>query len=110
VLGINEMLDAGLLDDLMTQIDSEGGQLTGEGFLLQMIKVVWERGLAAKQTSRLGCAKGDPAGRASTPVGAWSAGRRTGPVSCAATCSPGLEDQATHEGRHGRRRNLWRPP
>jgi putative transposase len=61
---IQEMLDAGLLDDLMARVDSGGLQLTGEGgFLPEMIKAVLERGLAAEQTAHLGYEKGDPAGR-----------------------------------------------
>jgi putative transposase len=61
---INEMMDAGLLDDLMSRIDSGSLQLTGEGgFIPEMIKAVLERGLAAEQTAHLGYAKGDPAGR-----------------------------------------------
>jgi putative transposase len=61
---INEMLDAGLLDDLMARVDSGGLALTGEGgFLPEMIKAVLERGLAAEQTAHLGYEKGDPAGR-----------------------------------------------
>ena len=61
---IQQMLDAGLLDDLMGRIDEGGLQLTGEGgFLPEMIKAVLERGLAAELTSHLGYEKGDPAGR-----------------------------------------------
>jgi putative transposase len=61
---INEMMNAGLLDDLMSRIDSGGLQLTGDGgFIPEMIKAVLERGLAAEQTAHLGYEKGDPAGR-----------------------------------------------
>jgi putative transposase len=61
---INEMIDAGLLDDLMSRIDGGSLQLTGEGgFIPEMIKAVLERGLAAEQTAHLGYSKGDPAGR-----------------------------------------------
>src|SRR3954451_1375350 len=61
---INEMIDAGLLDDLMTRVDAGGLQLTGDGgFIPEMIKAVLERGLAAERTAHLGYAKGDPAGR-----------------------------------------------
>src|SRR4051794_1463799 len=61
---IQEMVDAGLLDDLMARVDSGGLQLTGEGgFLPEMIKAVLERGLAAERTAHLGYEKGDPAGR-----------------------------------------------
>ena len=62
---IQDMLDAGLLDDLMSRIDDGDLQLTGEGgFIPEMIKAVLERGLDAELTSHLGYAKGDPAGRA----------------------------------------------
>ena len=61
---IQQMLDAGLLDDLMGRIDEGSLQLTGEGgFLPEMIKAVLERGLAAELASHLGYEKGDPAGR-----------------------------------------------
>ena len=52
---INEMLDAGLLDDVMDRVDAGGLALTGEGgFLPEMIKAVLERGLAAELTGHLG--------------------------------------------------------
>jgi putative transposase len=61
---ITEMIDAGLLDDLMSRVDAGGLQLTGEGgFIPEMIKAVLERGLSAEQTAHLGYVKGDPAGR-----------------------------------------------
>src|SRR5258706_9855390 len=63
---INEMLDAGLLDDVMDRVDAGALTLTGEGgFLPEMIKAVLERGLAAELTGHLGYEKGDPAGRGS---------------------------------------------
>ena len=61
---IQDMLDAGLLDDLMGRIDDGDLQLTGDGgFIPEMIKAVLERGLGAELTSHLGYRKGDPAGR-----------------------------------------------
>ena len=52
---INEMLDAGLLDDVMDRVDAGGLRLTGEGgFLPEMIKAVLERGLQVEQTQHLG--------------------------------------------------------
>ena len=61
---IHEMLDAGLLDDLMGRIDDGSLQLTGEGgFIPEMIKAVLERGLGAELTSHLGYERGDPVGR-----------------------------------------------
>ena len=63
---INEMLEAGLLDELMDRVDAGGLTLTGEGgFLPEMVKAVLERGLAAELTEHLGYEKGDPAGRGS---------------------------------------------
>jgi putative transposase len=63
---IDEMLDAGLLDDLMNRVDDGRLALTGEGgFVPEMIKAVLERGLQTELTSHLGYAKGDPAGRGS---------------------------------------------
>jgi putative transposase len=63
---VEELVDAGLLDELMAKIDAGDLQLTGEGgFLPEMIKAVLERGLAAELTEHLGYEKGDPAGRGS---------------------------------------------
>jgi putative transposase len=63
---VDQLVDAGLLDDLMARVDAGDLQLTGEGgFLPAMIKAVLERGLAAELTDHLGYDKGDPAGRGS---------------------------------------------
>ena len=64
---INEMVDAGLLDQLMARVgEGDGLALTGEGGLLpELVKAVLERGLAAELTDHLGYEKGDPAGRGS---------------------------------------------
>jgi putative transposase len=63
---INEMVDAGLLDQLMSKVDGDGLALTGEGGLLpELVKAVLERGLQAELTDHLGYEKGDPAGRGS---------------------------------------------
>jgi putative transposase len=63
---INEMVDAGLLDQLMSKVDGDGLALTGAGGLLpRLVKAVLERGLAAELTDHLGYEKGDPAGRGS---------------------------------------------
>jgi putative transposase len=63
---VNDMLEAGLLDELMNRVDDGGLALTGEGgFIPEMIKAVLERGLQAELTSHLGYEKGDPAGRGS---------------------------------------------
>jgi putative transposase len=63
---VNEMVEAGLLDDLMDRVDQDGLALTGaDGFLPELVKAVLERGLAAELTGHLGYAKGDPGGRGS---------------------------------------------
>jgi putative transposase len=63
---VNDMLEAGLLDELMQRVDAGGLTLTGEGgFLPEMIKAVLERGLATELTEHLGYERGDPAGRGS---------------------------------------------
>src|SRR6187431_3321205 len=52
---INDMLDAGLFDELMDRVDAGELTLTGEGgFLPEMVKAVLERGLAAELTEHLG--------------------------------------------------------
>jgi putative transposase len=64
---VNEMVDAGLLDHLMSKVDDGGLALTGEGGLLpELVKAVLERGLQAELTDHLGYEKGDPAGRGSS--------------------------------------------
>ena len=63
---VEQLVDAGLLDELMGRVDAGDLQLTGEGgFLPEMIKAVLERGLAAELTDHVGYDKGDPAGRGS---------------------------------------------
>jgi putative transposase len=63
---VDELVDAGLLDELMSRVDAGDLQLTGEGgFLPGLIKAVLERGLQAELTGHLGYEKGDPAGRGS---------------------------------------------
>jgi putative transposase len=52
---VDEMVEAGLLDDLMARVDDGGLRLTGEGgFLPEMIKRVLERGLQAELSDHLG--------------------------------------------------------
>jgi putative transposase len=61
---VNDMLEAGLLDSVMDQVDAGGLTLTGQGgFLPELVKAVLERGLAAELTGHLGYEKGDRAGR-----------------------------------------------
>ncbi len=56
---VNEMVDAGLLDDLMSRVGDGSLRLTGEGgFLPEMVKAVLERGLQAELTAELGYEKG----------------------------------------------------
>lgn len=63
---VQQMVDAGLLDELMARVDDGGLMLTGEGgFLPEMVKAVLERGLRAELTDHLGYEQGDPAGRGS---------------------------------------------
>ena len=63
---VDQLVDAGLLDDLMGRVEAGEVQLTGEGgFLPGLIKAVLERGLAAELTDHIGYEKGDPAGRGS---------------------------------------------
>lgn len=63
---VNQLVEAGLLDELMSRVDAGEVQLTGEGgFLPAMIKAVLERGLQAELTDHLGYERGDPAGRGS---------------------------------------------
>jgi putative transposase len=63
---VTEMVDAGLLDDVIGQVGPENLRLTGEGgFLPEMIKAVLERGLQTELTDHLGYEKGDPAGNGS---------------------------------------------
>ena len=91
---INDMLDAGLFDELMDRVDAGELTLTGQGgFLPEMVKAVLERGLAAELTEHLGYERGDPAGRGSpnsrngstpktlaTEVGRGAAGHPAGPA------------------------------
>jgi putative transposase len=60
---VDELIEAGVFDELLERIDERGLQLTGEGgFLPEMIKAVLERGLQAELTDHLGYEKGDRAG------------------------------------------------
>ena len=129
---INEMLDAGLLDELMDRVDAGELTLTGEGgFLPEMVKAVLERGLAAELTEHLGYERGDPAGRGSPnsrngvdpeDAGhrgrAGAAGHAAGPAgqlraaAGAQGCPPrrraGRDDRVAVRGRDDRARHL--PP
>lgn len=60
---VDEMVEAGLFDDLMDRIDEGGLRLTGEdGFLPEMIKRVLERGLGNELSDHLGYDKHERTG------------------------------------------------
>jgi putative transposase len=60
---VDRLVQGGLLDDLMAQVDEGGLQLTGEGGLLpELVKRVLEAGLQAELTDHLGYQKYDQAG------------------------------------------------
>jgi putative transposase len=63
---VEQLVDVGLLDELMSRVKTGEVQLTGDGgFLPAMIKAVLECGLQAELAGRLGYEKGDPTGRGS---------------------------------------------
>lgn len=63
---VNEMVNAGLLDDVMAKVATGELALTGAGgFLPEMLKAALERGLAVELADHLGYERGDPAGRGS---------------------------------------------
>jgi putative transposase len=67
---VEELLQTGVLDELMSKIDNGEVQLTGEGgFLPSMIKAVLERGLQAELTEHLGYEKHERAGRSNSRNG-----------------------------------------
>jgi putative transposase len=60
---VDRLLGQGFLDDLMSEVDEGGVQLTGEGgFLPELVKRVLEAGLQAELTDHLGYEKHDRAG------------------------------------------------
>jgi putative transposase len=63
---VDRLLDQGFLDQVMSSVDEDGVQLTGEGgFLPELVKRVLEAGLQAELTDHLGYEKHDRAGRGS---------------------------------------------
>jgi putative transposase len=63
---VERMVEAGLLDDLMAQVDEGSLHLTGEGgFLPELVKRVLEAGLAVELTDHLGYEKHDRVGHGS---------------------------------------------
>ena len=60
---VDRLLGRGFLDDLMSEVDEGGVQLTGEGgFLPELVKRVLEAGLQAELTDHLGYEKHDRVG------------------------------------------------
>src|SRR5215203_4094321 len=65
---VDKMVQAGMLDDLMNQVDSGDLQLTGEGgFLPELVNRVLEAGLQAELTDHLGYERHDRAGHGQLP-------------------------------------------
>ena len=63
---VDVMVESGLLDKVMAQVDVGELRLTGEGgFLPEMLRRSLEAGLRAELTGHLGYEKGDPAGQGS---------------------------------------------
>ena len=63
---VDVMVEAGLLDKVMAQVDTGELRLTGEGgFLPEMLRRSLEAGLRVELTDHLGYEKGDPAGQGS---------------------------------------------
>ena len=63
---VDKMVQAGMLDDLMNQVDSGDLQLTGDGgFLPELVRRVLEAGLQAELTDHLGYERHDRAGHGS---------------------------------------------
>jgi putative transposase len=63
---VDAMVEAGLFDKVMAQVDTGELRLTGEGgFLPEMLKRSLEAGLRVELTDHLGYEKGDPAGSGS---------------------------------------------
>ena len=79
---VDQLVEAGLLDELMSRVDAGELQLTGEGgFLPGLIKAVLKRGLAAELTDHLGYEKGDPGGEVHRTLGTVRRPRRSRPRS-----------------------------
>ena len=63
---VDAIVEAGLLDKVMAQVDTGELKLTGDGgFLPEMLRRSLEAGLRAELTDHLGYEKGDPAGQGS---------------------------------------------
>ena len=76
---VDRLVDQGFVDDLMSKVDEDGVQLTGEGgFLPELVKRVLEAGLQAELTDHLGYEKHDRAGHGSGNSGNGVTGKRLG--------------------------------
>ena len=76
---VEKMVQAGMLDDLMNQVDGGDLQLTGEGgFLPELVKRVLEAGLEVERTDHLGYEKHDRAGDGSGNSRNGYTGKRLG--------------------------------
>src|SRR3954447_15976057 len=63
---VDSLVEAGVLDRVLEQVDAGELRLTGEGgFLPEMLKRALEAGLQAELSDHLGYERGDPAGRGS---------------------------------------------
>src|ERR671912_2174078 len=63
---VDRLLDQGFLDQVMSSVDEDGVQLTGEGgFLPELVRRVLEAGLQAELTDHLGYERHDRAGHGS---------------------------------------------
>src|SRR5918993_460701 len=76
---VDRLLDQGFLDQVMSSVDEDGVQLTGEGgFLPELVKQVLEAGLQAELTDHLGYEKHDRAGHGSGNSRNGVTGKRPG--------------------------------
>jgi putative transposase len=76
---VDKMVRAGMLDQLLEQVDSGDLQLTGDGgFLPELVKQVLEAGLQAEMTGHLGYEKHDRAGYGSGNSRNGFTGKRLG--------------------------------
>src|SRR5688500_13927122 len=63
---VDAIVEAGLLDKVLAQVDTGELRLTGEGgFLPEMLRRSLEAGLRVELSDHLGYEKGDPAGQGS---------------------------------------------
>ena len=83
---VEKVVQAGMLDALMNQVDSGDLQLTGDGgFLPELVRRVLEAGLAAELTDHLGYERHDRAGHGSGNSRNGFTAKRLGPRSATLT-------------------------